>query len=33
MAVPNLNFTLYPPIVDTYMPAFNREKKCKVYFS
>ena len=24
---------LYPPIMDTYMPAFDREKECKVYFS
>ena len=33
MAVPNLNFTLYPPIVDTYMPAFIRTSSCAVYFS
>mgnify|MGYP007000557953 CR=1 FL=1 len=24
---------LYPPIMDTYMPAFDREKECKIYFS
>ena len=33
MAVPNLNFTLYPPIVDTYMPAFINDDACTVYFS
>ena len=33
MASPNLNFTLYPPIVDTYMPAFINEKACTIYFS
>ena len=32
MAIAIIN-NLYPPIMDTYMPAFNREKKCKVYFS
>lgn len=24
---------LYPPIMDTYMPAFDREETCKVYFT
>ena len=24
---------LYPPIIDTYMPAFIRDKACRVYFS
>ena len=33
MATPNLNFTLYPPIVDTYMPAFLSDDACTVYFS
>ena len=33
MAAPNLNFTLYPPIVDTYMPAFINTEACTIYFS
>ena len=24
---------LYPPIMDTYMPAFDRNEYCRVYFS
>ena len=27
------NTNLYPPIIDTYMPAFIRSQNCKVYFS
>lgn len=33
MAVVSTNFTLYPPIVDTYMPAFLNTDTCKIYFS
>lgn len=29
----NVLSNLYPPIVDTYMPAFIRTNKCKIYFS
>lgn len=28
-----LNNNLYPPIIDTYMPAFVRTQACKIYFS
>lgn len=27
------SYTLYPPIVDSYMPAFKAETTCRVYFS
>ena len=33
MAAVSTNFTLYPPIVDTYMPAFLNTDTCKIYFS
>ena len=33
MVVRNLLNNLYPPIIDTYMPAFIRDNTCKVYFS
>lgn len=32
MAVSLVN-NLYPPIIDTYMPAFVKDKGCRVYFS
>jgi hypothetical protein len=32
MAITSVS-TIYPPIMDTYMPAFNRELGCKVYFT
>lgn len=25
--------TIYPPIIDSYMPVFDREKECRIYFS
>ena len=25
--------TMYPPIIDSYMPAFNKDGDCTVYFS
>lgn len=28
-----VNNNLYPPIIDTYMPAFIRTQECRVYFS
>ena len=31
--MPGIGNNLYPPIVDTYMPAFVRTMACKVYFS
>lgn len=33
MAAVSTNFTLYPPIVDTYMPAFLNTDTCKIYLS
>lgn len=31
--MPGIGNNLYPPIVDTYMPAFIRTQACRIYFS
>ena len=31
--MPGIGNNLYPPIVDTYMPAFIRTTACRIYFS
>lgn len=31
--MPNINNNLYPPVVDSYMPAFIRTTYCRIYFS